>query len=203
MADEADAFAHGKGFQGKVFVDPVLEVGHPLDDRCQFRLSENDDLQQLFGVGFKVEQFAQDFQRGGGQLLAFVDEEDQIAALVQRTVENAVLDEAHAVAPGSLFGRALAGQQLAQMAHEGVGVLKARIEQQEDVHALLAAERAQKAAAERALAGAHFPEHDVEPPAQAGFMGRRPIVGVGIGRIGKRLPRKIEQFQITHGRSLL
>ena len=86
--------------QHEVLVDAVLEVGQPVDDLFKFALPEDDDLQQLLGVGLVVEQLAQHFEAVGCQLLPFIDAEQHDTPAFHGKAEQRVLDGFDAVAPG-------------------------------------------------------------------------------------------------------
>src|SRR3954470_16392972 len=49
---------------------------------AQLRLAEQDDLEQLAGVGLKVGKKTNLFQQGRAEVLGFIDDEDGVAALL-------------------------------------------------------------------------------------------------------------------------
>ena len=78
MAQERQAFFFRQRRQCETFVHAVTEVRNRIHHRTEFGLRKDDDLQQLFGVGFKVEQHPQDFKGFWGEFLPFVDQEHQL-----------------------------------------------------------------------------------------------------------------------------
>ena len=78
MPQKRQAFFFRQRRQCETFVYAVTEVRDRIHHCPEFGLRKDDDLQQLFGVGFKVEQHPQDFKGFGGEFLPLVDQEHQL-----------------------------------------------------------------------------------------------------------------------------
>lgn len=196
-AHKPDALAHGERLQIQVLVDPIFKIGHTFNDLCQFRLTKDDDLQELFRVRLEVQQFAQHFQRRRTELLPLIYKKDKIPVLLQRLIENPILNDADALPARHALGRPLPGEQLAQVPHEFIGILEPRVQQQKDVDAALLVQAPQQTAAQRALSRAHLAENHVQAPpqpdgdfqpVQAVLVRRRSVIRVRVRRVRKRAP---------------
>ena len=130
----------------------LLQIG-PCQHGAQFRLADQDDLQQLALIRFQIGQQTQLLQHVGGEVLRFVDDEhvvlpDRMGAqqeLVQRVDE--ILDRGRLRPLMRIRNAELFTDRLQQLGYRELGV--------EDVGDVAAfRELLQKAAAQGGLAGA-------------------------------------------------
>ena len=92
MPQEREAFFFRQRRQCETFVHAVTKVRDRIHHRPEFGLRKDDNLQQLFGVGFKVEQHPQDFKGFGGEFLTFVNQEHQLPLFFKGELQHFAFD---------------------------------------------------------------------------------------------------------------
>ncbi len=162
VLDVTCGFGDGKRAQVIAASDPLRQLPQVrlLEQRTQFFLADQDDLQQLGGGGFEVGQQAHLLERLETQVLGLVDDQHDTAAAGMR-FEQVMPEQVHQrLGAVAAVGRHLQVQFLADRQQEFRG-RDARVQDQRDFG--MTWELLEQAADHRRLAGADFARQLDEP----------------------------------------